>query len=83
MVTALLIATLSSAQQSRPQQHNNDDRPAPVRIASPRPNYTFPDGRSYIYSVEWHLITAGTAVIKMDGAGNERKVTGQPILRSR
>jgi hypothetical protein len=49
--------------------------PAPVQIASPRPNYAFPDGRSYVYSVEWHLITAGTAVMKMEAAGNQRKVT--------
>jgi uncharacterized protein DUF3108 len=49
--------------------------PAPVRIAAPRPNYPFPDGRSYVYSAEWHLITAGTAVVRMEVAGNERKVT--------
>src|SRR5271157_420542 len=49
--------------------------PAPVEIAPPRPNYPFPDGQSYVYSAEWHLITAGTAVVKMDAAGNERKVT--------
>ena len=28
-----------------------------------------------MYLAEWHLITAGTAVVKMEGAGNERKVT--------
>jgi hypothetical protein len=49
--------------------------PAPVRIAPPRPNYPFPDGRSYVYSAEWHLITAGTGVVRMDTAGNERRVT--------
>ena len=32
------------------------------------------DGATCI-SAEWHLITAGTAVVKMEGAGNERKVT--------
>ena len=49
--------------------------PAPMQIAPPRPNYPFPDGRSYVYSAEWHLITAGTGVVKMEVAGNERKVS--------
>lgn len=51
--------------------------PASVNIAivRPRPNYPFPDGRSYVYSAEWHLITAGTGVVRMETAGNERKVT--------
>ncbi|MFZ0798361.1 MAG: DUF3108 domain-containing protein, partial [Terriglobales bacterium] len=49
--------------------------PAPVHIAPPRPNYPFPDGRSYVYSAEWHLITAGTGVVRMEAAGTDRKVT--------
>jgi len=48
--------------------------PASVQIAPPHHNYPFPDGRTYVYSVEWHLITAGTAVMKMEAAGSERKV---------
>jgi hypothetical protein len=48
--------------------------PAAAQIASPRPNYPFPDGQSYVYSAEWHLITAGTAVVRMEVAGIERKV---------
>jgi hypothetical protein len=69
-----LIAAMLSAQQAPPTAITTIG-PAPVQIVPPRPNYTFPDGRSYVYSVEWHLITAGTAVMKMEGAGNERKVT--------
>jgi hypothetical protein len=46
-----------------------------VQIAPPRPNYPFPDGRSYVYSAEWHLINAGTGVVRMDVSGSERKVT--------
>jgi Protein of unknown function (DUF3108) len=51
--------------------------PAPqhTAIEPPRPNYPFPDARSYVYSAEWHLITAGTGVVRMDVTGNERKVT--------
>jgi hypothetical protein len=46
-----------------------------VRIEPPRPNYPFPDGQSYVYSAEWHLIPAGTGVVRMEVAGNERKVS--------
>ncbi len=69
----LLIATLP-AQQAPPTAITTIG-PAPVEIAPPRPNYPFPDGRSYVYSAEWHLITAGTAIVKMNPAGDERKVT--------
>jgi len=48
--------------------------PAPKDIVPPRPNYPFPDGQSYVYAAEWHLITAGTGVVRMETAGNERKV---------
>jgi hypothetical protein len=67
----LLIASLSA--QQRPPAATIG--PAPVQIEPPRPNYPFPDGRSYVYSAEWHLITAGIAVVRMEVAGNERKVS--------
>src|SRR6202165_743703 len=69
-----LIAATLSAQQAPPTAITTIG-PAPVQIAPPHRNYPFPDGQSYVYSVEWHLITAGTAVMKMDAAGSERKVT--------
>jgi hypothetical protein len=74
MVTALLMATVLSAQQSPPTATTTIG-PAPVQIVPPPRNYPFPDGRTYVYSVEWHLITAGTAVMKMETTGSERKVT--------
>src|ERR1035438_7276036 len=49
--------------------------PAPVQIAPPRPNYPFREGRCCVSSAEWHLITAGTGVVRMEVAGNDRKVT--------
>ena len=66
------IAAMLPAQQSLPTATIGS---APVRIVPPRSNYPFPDGRSYVYSAEWHLITAGTGVVRMQAAGNERKVT--------
>ena len=73
MATALLIAAMLPAQQAPPTAITTIG-PAPVQIAPPPRNYPFPDGRTYVYSVEWHLITAGTAVMKMEAAGSERKV---------
>jgi Protein of unknown function (DUF3108) len=73
VVLIFLIAAMLSAQ---PEQNSAMATmgPAPVEIAPPRPKYAFPDGRSYVYSAEWHLITAGTGVVRMEVAGNERKV---------
>ena len=68
----VLIGGCSSAQQGPPMATIGS---APVQVVPPHPNYAFPDGRSYVYSAEWHLITAGTGVVRMDTAGNERKVT--------
>jgi hypothetical protein len=68
----LLITAVLSAQPAPPIATIGS---APKQIAPPRPNYPFPDGRSYVYATEWHLITAGTGVVRMDAAGNERKVT--------
>jgi Protein of unknown function (DUF3108) len=72
MATTLLIAATLSAQQG---PHIDTIGPAPVQIAPPRSNYPFPDGHSYVYGVEWHLITAGTAIVRMEAAGNDRRVT--------
>jgi Protein of unknown function (DUF3108) len=67
-----LIAVGLLAQQAPPTASIGT---APARIMPPPPNYPFPDGRGYVYAAEWHLITAGTGVVRMETAGNERKVT--------
>ncbi|HVM91707.1 MAG TPA: DUF3108 domain-containing protein [Terriglobales bacterium] len=46
----------------------------PKEITPPRPNYPFPDNQGYVYSAEWHLITAGNARVKMETSGSERRV---------
>jgi hypothetical protein len=70
LVTTLLVAAMLPAQGPPTATIG----PAPVQIAPPRPNYPFPDGQGYVYSAEWHLITAGTAVVRMEAAGTVRKV---------
>jgi hypothetical protein len=48
---------------------------APSRIMPPPTGYKFPDGHAYVYAAEWHMITAGTGMVKIEQAGNEQKVT--------
>jgi hypothetical protein len=65
------IADFVLAQQGAPTASIGQ---APKQIVPPRPNYPFPDGQSYVYFGEWHLITAGTGVVRMETSWNERKV---------
>jgi hypothetical protein len=46
-----------------------------AQILLPPPDYRFPDGQNYVYSVEWHMFTAGTATVKLNAIGNEQRVT--------
>jgi hypothetical protein len=48
---------------------------ATAQILPPPSGYHFPDGQSYVYSVEYHLFTAGTATVGLDSAGAEKRVT--------
>jgi Protein of unknown function (DUF3108) len=68
----ILIASMVAAPQAASTTTGN---PALVPVTPPRPNYAFPDGQSYVYLVEWHMITAGTAIVRMDAAGNGHKVS--------
>jgi len=47
---------------------------ATAEILPPPTGYRFPDGQSFVYSVEYHLFTAGTATVTLDSAGSEHKV---------
>lgn len=48
--------------------------PASQIIPAP-PNYRFPNGQRYVYTVEWHLFTAGKATVKLEAAGDDEKVS--------
>jgi len=67
----LLLLKLLSAQQAP----TASVEAAPARIIPPPPNYSFPDGQGYVYSAEWHMINAGTGVVRMQGSGDQRVVT--------
>ncbi len=46
-----------------------------AQIVHPPPNYRYPNGQAYVYSVEWHLFNAGTAKVSIDSGGNQEHVT--------
>jgi Protein of unknown function (DUF3108) len=46
------------------------------RIITPQANHRFPDGQTLTFTVEWHLVTAGTATLRVEPASPQRKVTG-------
>ena len=44
------------------------------RIIPPPSNYRFPN-QTLVYSVEWHLLTAGTTKVKLEPVGTQQKLT--------
>lgn len=75
---ALLSVTFLGAQMSSqaPQGNLPTISAGPSsRILPPPPNYHFPDGQTYVYSVEWHLFNAGTARVNLRDEGPQQHVT--------
>jgi uncharacterized protein DUF3108 len=60
-------------------QHSNSQRPDTIgpaaQIMPPPLNYRFPNGQTYVFSVEWHFFNAGIARVKMEAAGPQQRVT--------
>jgi Protein of unknown function (DUF3108) len=46
-----------------------------ARVIPPPPNYAYPNGQTYVYSVEWHLFNAGTASVKLGLDAGQQHVT--------
>jgi hypothetical protein len=75
MATAIAVgqASAQSAQEG-PQDSMVTIGPA-AQLFPPRSSYHFPNGETYVYSVEWHMFNAGIARVSMDAIGSEQKVT--------
>jgi len=78
VLLALLVSAILSGQTAPPQ------RPGPSpgaviesesRITPPPPSHSFPNGQALSYDVEWRLLTAGTATLRLDASGKEERVT--------
>jgi len=68
---SLLLLGINLAAQ---QQPNATIGPL-AQIVTPPANHRFPNGQTYVFAVEWHLFTAGTATVRMEAAGSEQKVS--------
>jgi hypothetical protein len=71
---ALFCSQPQSVLYSQPAPPTASIGQAGAQIVPPPLNYRFPDSQSYVYAAEWHLITAGVSSVRMETAGNERKV---------
>jgi len=77
LACALVSAqTQPSAPSAAPQEQLPTISSAPsAQIVPPPPNYRYPNGQTYVYAVEWHLFTAGTAKVGLEAGGNQEHVT--------
>jgi hypothetical protein len=50
-----------------------------AQVLPPPPNYRFPDGQTYVYAVEWHMFTAGTAKVTLQAEGAEQHVIATAV----
>lgn len=81
-ISVLLLAVLSAAATREGQsdaQRRAAAAPATIgpaaQVYPPPANYRFPNGQTYVYSVEWHMFNAGIARVTMEASGNRQKVT--------
>jgi hypothetical protein len=77
LVAVLLIASGTLDAQITPQQQNvpASSRSPQPQIVPPPPNYHFPNGKSLVFTAEWHVFTAGAVTIKLEPNGAFEKVT--------
>jgi hypothetical protein len=64
---------------ANPGQTDSSKNAAPAvaagsNIAPPAPTYAYPDGQTFTYSVEWRLLKAGTAILRLDTVNGERHI---------
>ena len=44
-------------------------------LAPPRPGFSFPQKQTLVYTVDWRVFTAGTAVLHFEATGNTERIT--------
>jgi hypothetical protein len=73
LAALVFLAGSASAQQKPPAPTMATIGPL-GKIVAPPASYHFPDGQTYVYTVEWHFFDAGTVRVGMESAGSERHV---------
>lgn len=75
-LAVLIHASVFNALPLPAQTPTTAEVPTPSsHIAPPSPSYQFPNGKKFLYTVEWHSLTAGTATMRIDLDGSEEKLT--------
>jgi len=76
IAAVLLAAADSDAQSISPQQAPQNSSPASQpQIVPPPQTYRFPNGKTLVFTAEWHFFTAGSATIRLDPDGASEKLT--------
>jgi hypothetical protein len=81
-VPALAKAFTDAGQNaSKPVVQSTGRVPAPPRatgsasLPAPRPGYAYPQRQTLTYEVDWRVFPAGTAVLHMEGSGDNQRLT--------
>jgi len=74
----ILVAQVKPAPSNQQNLPTVSAQPS-AQIVPPPPDYKFPDRQTYIYGVEWHLFTAGTATVGLQDNGLEQKVVATAV----
>jgi hypothetical protein len=74
-IRAVLVALLVSAALPGQTPSPGAIIEAESRITPPPPSHSFPNGQAFFYDVEWRLLPAGTATLRLDASDNEERVT--------
>jgi len=78
VAVALLVSSVLPGQTPAPQSSGPTSGAvieSESRITPPPPAYAFANGQTFSYDVEWRLLTAGTATLRLDASGSEERVT--------
>jgi hypothetical protein len=78
VVLAALSMAVSGAGQTSAPSRTAERMPTigpAAQVNPPAAGYRFPNGQTYVYSVEWHMFTAGMARVTMDASGTQQRVT--------
>jgi hypothetical protein len=76
----LLLPTLLAAQTAPPPAAHPAAPPAQAvigpgsQIHPPGPGYHFPTNQTWVYEVDWRLLTAGVATLHIEPAGSEQRM---------
>jgi len=73
-VTLLVTAWLSGQTQPPAPARTGAIIESESRITPAPPPYSFPNGQTLFYDVDWRLLTAGTATLQLDGSGSDERV---------